>query len=102
MENFLVTMPDPTFTDNMCKRRKIPDSNGLPVIRQRKHFFDFTLFRKGLVENCSVFFPSRRHRRRRGLLKLACKSHRSFPPPCIIKVLCKQTRELTHDFLDYV
>ena len=85
-------MPDLTFIDNMCKRRKIPDSNGLPVIRQRKRFFDFTLFRKGQVENCSFFFPSRRHRRRCGLLKLACKSHSSSPQPCLKRVMTRSSK----------
>ena len=32
-----------------------------------------------------------------GLSKLLCD-----PLPYLIKVLCEQTRELTHDFLDYV
>ena len=30
------------------------------------------------------------------------ESHKQTLVPRIIKVLCEQTRELTHDFLDYV
>lgn len=50
-----------------CKRRKIPDKNGLPVVRQRKHSW-FRIVSKRTCRKLFNFFSSRRHRHSRGLL----------------------------------
>lgn len=50
-----------------CKRRKIQDKNGLPVVRQRKHSW-FRIVSKRTCRKLFNFFSSRRHRHSRGLL----------------------------------
>ena len=37
VEKCPVRTPDPTSIDNIVNGVKIPDNNGLPVVRQRKH-----------------------------------------------------------------
>lgn len=74
-----------------CKRRKIPDNNGLPVVRQRKHSW-FRIVSKRISRKLfNFFFITSSSSSSQSWF--VCNSHRSFPPMCMKRVIWSEVEK---------